>query len=254
VINVKGLARSFRPSRGGEVVALAGIDLDVASGEFAALTGPSGSGKTTLLFAIGGLLTPTAGSVTVAGTEVSALSAPARARWRAGNLGFVFQTFHLVPYLSALENVCLAPLARGRAGTAARESAEEILGRLGLADRLDHLPGELSAGEQQRVSLARALANGPRKSWTCWSRRTGAGRPWSWPPTPSRSPRAPRGVSGWNTAGWYRSLSPARRAGGPGRPQALAGSVYPARFRRPAALTSSSSAHLTRPVSRSRRQ
>ena len=161
MINVKGLARSFRPSRGGEVVALAGIDLDVASGEFAALTGPSGSGKTTLLFAIGGLLTPTAGSVTVAGTEVSALSAPARARWRAGNLGFVFQTFHLVPYLSALENVCLAPLARGRAGTAARESAEEILGRLGLADRLDHLPGELSAGEQQRVSLARALANEP---------------------------------------------------------------------------------------------
>ncbi len=161
MITVRGLSRKFQPSRGGEVAALAGIDLEIKSGEFAALTGPSGSGKTTLLFAIGGLLTPTSGAVSVAGTEVSSLSAPARARWRAENLGFVFQTFHLVPYLSAVENVCLAPLARGQAGAAARESAVAILKRLGLADRLDHLPGELSAGEQQRVSLARALANEP---------------------------------------------------------------------------------------------
>jgi putative ABC transport system ATP-binding protein len=161
VISIKALTKVFRARSGAEVRALDGIDLEIKSGEFAALTGPSGSGKTTLLFTIGGLVRPSSGSVSVGGVEVSALSAPARAGWRAKSLGFVFQTFYLVPYLSAVENVCLARLAIGEGGAAARKSAEEILARLGLAERVDHLPGELSAGEQQRVSLARALANEP---------------------------------------------------------------------------------------------
>jgi putative ABC transport system ATP-binding protein len=161
MIAVKALSKVFRARSGAEVRALDGVDLEVKAGEFAALTGPSGSGKTTLLFALGGLVRPTSGTVSVGGVEVSGLSAPARARWRAKSLGFVFQTFYLVPYLSAIENVCLARLALGEGGAAARKSAEEILARLGLAERVDHLPGELSAGEQQRVSLARALANQP---------------------------------------------------------------------------------------------
>ena len=161
MIAIQGLTKVFRAASGDQVRALDGIELQIKTGEFAALTGPSGSGKTTLLFAIGGLVTPTAGGVSVGGAEVSAMSASARARWRAKSLGFVFQTFYLVPYLSAVENVCLARLALGEGGAAARKSAEAILARLGLAERFGHRPGELSAGEQQRVSLARALANAP---------------------------------------------------------------------------------------------
>lgn len=161
MISVQGLSKVFRAASGDEVRALDGISLEIKPGEFAALTGPSGSGKTTLLFALAGLVTPTAGTVSVAGAEVSRLSAPARAAWRAKSLGFVFQTFYLAPYLSAVENVCVARLALGEGGRGARGAAEAILGRLGLAERLNHRPGELSAGEQQRVSLARALANSP---------------------------------------------------------------------------------------------
>jgi predicted ABC-type transport system involved in lysophospholipase L1 biosynthesis ATPase subunit len=161
VIEVAGLGKTYTASGGSRVAALQGIDLSVAKGEFLALTGPSGSGKTTLLFCVAGLITPSGGSVRISGVEVSRLGGAARAAFRAENLGFVFQTYHLVPYLTALENVCVAALARGVTGGAARKTAGEVLGRVGLGARLSHLPGELSGGEQQRVSLARALVNNP---------------------------------------------------------------------------------------------
>ncbi len=161
MITIAGLTKTYASAGRTHVDALKEIDLHVDDGEFLALTGPSGSGKTTLLFSMAGMITPTKGSVTVAGREVSALSGPARAAFRARHMGFVFQMFYLVPYLTALENVCVAALAQGRTGAAARAAAKEALERVGLAGRTSHLPGELSGGEQQRVSLARALVNNP---------------------------------------------------------------------------------------------
>ena len=161
MIEVAGLTKVYQAAGRTHVRALEDVSLKVERGEFVALTGPSGSGKTTLLFAVAGMVTPTEGSVTVRGVEVSGLDGAARAAFRAESLGFVFQMFHLVPYLTALENVCVAGLARGRGSLEARQAARDILGRVGLGERTSHLPGELSGGEQQRVSLARALVNGP---------------------------------------------------------------------------------------------
>jgi ABC-type lipoprotein export system ATPase subunit len=161
MIQIAGLTKTYDASGRTHVDALKDIALTVEEGEFVALTGPSGSGKTTLLFSIAGMITPTAGEVRVEDVKVSALGGPARAAFRAERLGFVFQMFHLVPYLTALENVCVATLAQGRSGAEARTAAEEVLGRVGLGERMQHLPGELSGGEQQRVSLARALVNRP---------------------------------------------------------------------------------------------
>ncbi len=161
MIEIAGLTKVFEAAGGDRVAALKDVTLNIAAGEFVALTGPSGSGKTTLLFAIAGMVTPTEGSVEVAGLEVSALSGAQRARFRAKSLGFVYQMFYLVPYLTALENVCVAGMAQGRSAADSRRDAREILERVGLAGRADHLPGELSGGEQQRASLARALAGGP---------------------------------------------------------------------------------------------
>ena len=144
-----------------QVRALEDISLCAAKGEFLALTGPSGSGKTTLLFSIAGMITPTSGTVTVAGQEITKLDSSQRSDFRAGNVGFVFQMFYLVPYLTALENVRAAGMARSDTGDDFRKRAEEFLARLGLEERMSHLPSELSAGEQQRVSLARALVNQP---------------------------------------------------------------------------------------------
>ncbi len=153
--------RSFR--RGPtEVRAVDGIDLVIRAGEFVAIEGPSGSGKTTLLQLLGGLERPTSGRLSFGGSELSALGDKDLTRFRARDVGFVFQHFNLIPTLTASENV-LAALETGQLSRADRVArAEELLRRVGLGDRMDHLPTNLSGGEQQRVAIARALANAPR--------------------------------------------------------------------------------------------
>ena len=158
VLEADGLVKGYRRAEG-EVRALDGVSLRVTPGEFVAVQGPSGSGKTTLLLILGGLLRPDRGRVRLAGQDPYALPAEARAAFRARKVGFVFQQFLLVPYLTVLENVLTAAVAAPR-GTAGADAAELLL-LLGLADRAGHRPGELSAGEQQRVALARALLNRP---------------------------------------------------------------------------------------------
>ena len=143
--------------RFGSVTALAPFDLSVDAGEFIAVKGVSGSGKTTLLLTLGGMLRPSDGTVNFDGADLYSQSSGARADYRATEMGFVFQMFHLVPYLGVEENVRLA--ARNDAIT---QRPRELLEQFGLGHRLTHTPGELSAGERQRVALARALVNGPR--------------------------------------------------------------------------------------------
>ena len=140
---------------------LRGVDLTVARGEIVALLGPSGSGKSTLLQAVGLLEGGFEGSIRLAGEEASRLDDEGRTRLRRELLGFVYQFHHLLPEFNAVENVVLPQLVRGAEPGAARERARQLLGTLGLADRLDHRPSKLSGGEQQRVAVARALANKP---------------------------------------------------------------------------------------------
>jgi ABC-type lipoprotein export system ATPase subunit len=140
---------------------LCGIDLEVARGEFLALRGASGAGKSTLLHLLGGLDLPNSGEIRFDGTDLRSLSAGALAQWRNQRVGFIFQAYHLLPELSALENVALpARLARIAPAEAARRAAA-LLERVGLGKRLEHRPYELSGGEQQRVAIARALVNQP---------------------------------------------------------------------------------------------
>jgi len=136
------------------------VTFEIAQGEFIAVVGPSGSGKTTLLGLLAGLDTPTRGQVILDGTDITNLTEDARAKLRGEKVGFVFQTFQLIPTLTALENVQVPLELRGDRNAEAR--ARELLGRVGLADRVEHLPMQLSGGEQQRVALARAFANHPR--------------------------------------------------------------------------------------------
>jgi putative ABC transport system ATP-binding protein len=143
----------------GNVRALDGVSFSVDAGEWIAIMGPSGSGKTTLINILGGLDTPTSGRAIVDGTDLARLDEAGLTRFRAEKIGFIFQQFHLVPYLNALENVMLAQYFHST--TDEREARAE-LERVGLGDRLDHLPGELSGGEQQRVAVARALINQPK--------------------------------------------------------------------------------------------
>jgi ABC-type lipoprotein export system ATPase subunit len=150
------------PTRKGPVTALDAVDLAVAPGEFVAVRGPSGCGKTTLLLSAGGMLRPSAGTVTVNGQDVYALGPGERAVFRARTLGFVFQMFHLVPYLDVLENVVLAGTPLGRPVAESREAARALLDRLGLTPRLHHRPADLSTGERQRTAMARALLNRPK--------------------------------------------------------------------------------------------
>ncbi|KAB2851636.1 MAG: ABC transporter ATP-binding protein [Hyphomicrobiaceae bacterium] len=148
------------PSRAGLVEILRGVSLRVAQGESVAVVGPSGSGKTTLLMVTAGLERPSAGSIKVAGEELSAMSEDGLARLRGRSIGIVFQSFHLVPTMTALENVAL-PLEFGGVANA-QGRAEEILRDVGLGPRVHHFPAQLSGGEQQRVALARALAIRPK--------------------------------------------------------------------------------------------
>jgi putative ABC transport system ATP-binding protein len=137
------------------------LSLTVARGEFVSVLGPSGCGKTTILLTAGGLLTPDAGQVTLDGADPYALAPEARAAFRAARVGFVFQQFHLVPYLSVLDNVMTAGLAAGDTSAGVRAKAEGLIAKFGLSERSHHCPAELSVGERQRVALARALLNSP---------------------------------------------------------------------------------------------
>jgi putative ABC transport system ATP-binding protein len=159
MIHFQGVSKIYRTADG-PVHALSGVSLEVRQGEFVAVRGPSGCGKSTLLMIAGGLAMPTSGRVVVAGEELPSLSPAARARFRARRIGFVFQLFHLLPYLTVLENVAAAAPANQAA--AARGRAAELLEEFHLAHRLRHRPAELSAGERQRVAIARALVNRPQ--------------------------------------------------------------------------------------------
>jgi putative ABC transport system ATP-binding protein len=143
------------------IAAVDGIDLDLAAAEIISIVGPSGSGKSTLLGLLGGLDSPTSGSISIDGTEISQLDERKLTDIRNEKLGFVFQFFNLIPSLSAMENVALPVQFANRRRFEPEERASELLELLGLADRLDHLPSQLSGGEQQRVAIARALANNP---------------------------------------------------------------------------------------------
>ena len=160
VLGVSGLARAFEQG-GVRIDVLRGVDLSVAQGEIVALLGPSGSGKSTLLQAVGLLEGGFTGSIRIAGEEASRLPDEGRTRLRREALGFIYQFHHLLPDFSALENVVLPQLVRGHAPETAQERARALLGTLGLASRVDHRPSALSGGEQQRVAVARALANRP---------------------------------------------------------------------------------------------
>jgi len=160
VLAVAGLTRSFR--QGGVVIeVLRGVDLTVGQGEIVALLGPSGSGKSTLLQAVGLLEGGFEGSIRIAGAEASKLGTDARTTLRRDAIGFVYQFHHLLPDFSAAENVVLPQMIQGRARGAAETRAAVLLDALGLAERRTHKPSQLSGGEQQRVAVARALANSP---------------------------------------------------------------------------------------------
>jgi len=160
LLQIEGLSKSYAGPQA-TVNAVEGVSLAVGAGEFVAVQGPSGCGKTTLLLAAGALLRPTRGRVLINGEDPYALSPGQRARFRAVNVGFVFQQFHLVPYLDVLDNTLAPTLALGADGDA-RGRALELIARFGLTGRLHHLPAALSTGERQRVALARALLNQPK--------------------------------------------------------------------------------------------
>jgi len=147
--------------RGRKVAALDNASLEIAAGDFVAVVGPSGSGKSTLLLVLGGMLSPSAGKVFLNGRSLYELPPDQRAELRRQKVGFVFQTFNLVPYLTALENVQIPLFLAGLDDASQKRRATELLERVGLGDRLDHKPAELSIGQQQRVALARVLANDP---------------------------------------------------------------------------------------------
>jgi putative ABC transport system ATP-binding protein len=158
MIRVRDLVMRL-PGNGRPVTILDGVSLDVAAGEVVAVTGPSGSGKSTLLGLIAGLDTPSAGSIAVDGVEVTGLSETELARFRRRRLGFVFQSYHLIPTLTAVENVAVPLELAGVAAPLA--AARSRLAEVGLAERADHYPAQLSGGEQQRVAIARAVALAP---------------------------------------------------------------------------------------------
>ena len=159
-IEVRGLEKTFSGD-GASVQALRGLDLTVAEGTFLGVMGQSGSGKSTFLSILGGLSHPSAGTVRVDGIDLYGLPGERLADFRREYLGFVFQSFNLVPYLTALENVMLPLAVKKMASSAKRDRAADVLEHVGLADRGAHLPGKLSGGEQERVAIARALVNEP---------------------------------------------------------------------------------------------
>ncbi|MGK7296414.1 MAG: lipoprotein-releasing ABC transporter ATP-binding protein LolD [Candidatus Wenzhouxiangella sp. M2_3B_020] len=160
VIRCEGVERHFAQGRV-RLDVLRGVDLSIEAGEQVAIVGASGVGKSTLLQIMGGLDDPTAGTVMVSGQDLSGASEQARGRIRNRHLGFIYQFHHLLPEFSAVENVALPLMIAGRSASDARAEAADLLGRVGLAERLDHKPGELSGGERQRAAVARALIHRP---------------------------------------------------------------------------------------------
>ena len=160
LIEIRGVTKTYR--RGGEAIeVLHGVDLDIPAGRFVSLIGPSGCGKTTLLNLIGGLDTPTAGTITVDGQRIDQLGSGELSRWRAAHVGFVFQFYNLLPVLSAQRNVELPLLLTSLGAAERRRHAEIALALVGLRDRARHKPRELSGGQEQRVAIARALVSDP---------------------------------------------------------------------------------------------
>ncbi|MBB5014792.1 ABC transporter ATP-binding protein [Rehaibacterium terrae] len=161
LVRIRGLTKTYL--RGQQrIEVLHGIDLDIPDGDFVALMGPSGSGKTTLLNLIGGLDTPTTGELVVAGERIDRLHGEALARWRADTVGFIFQSYNLMPVLTAQKNVELPLLLTDMGAAERRRRAALALALVGLEDRAEHKPSELSGGQQQRVAIARALVSDPR--------------------------------------------------------------------------------------------
>jgi putative ABC transport system ATP-binding protein len=160
MLRMENVSKTYR-HRGKLVTALDGATLHIPAGDFVSVVGPSGSGKSTLLLMLGGMLSPSQGRVMLGAKSVYDLSPSERAEMRREKVGFVFQTFNLVPYLSALDNVKIPLFLAKMEEKAQTERATALLDRVGLGDRIDHNPGELSVGQQQRVALARMLANDP---------------------------------------------------------------------------------------------
>jgi putative ABC transport system ATP-binding protein len=160
MIALESVSKQFQ-HRGKSIDALANVSLEIRKGDFVAIIGPSGSGKSTFLHLLGGMLSPTEGKVRIESDSLYDLSSDQRSALRKKKIGFVFQTFNLVPYLTALENVQVPLILAGLAEEEQKRRAEALLDRVGLADRFDHKPRELSVGQQQRVALARMLANDP---------------------------------------------------------------------------------------------
>jgi putative ABC transport system ATP-binding protein len=160
LVEIRGVTKSYQRGRE-RIEVLHGIDLDIPAGDFVALMGPSGSGKTTLLNLIGGLDTPTTGSIVVDGQRLDQLSSGQLSRWRAAHVGFVFQSYNLLPVLSAQRNVELPLLLTPLSAAARRRNARIALTLVGLEDRARHKPGQLSGGQEQRVAIARAIVSDP---------------------------------------------------------------------------------------------
>ena len=159
-VDVRNVVKVYRRDAE-EVRVLDGLSLTIPDGSFVALMGPSGSGKTTLLNLIGGVDQPTSGDVEVAGTNIARMNGAALARWRSASIGYIFQTYNLIPVLTALENVELPLLLVKMSGAERRKRAETALKLVGLGDRLKHYPRQLSGGQEQRVAIARALVSDP---------------------------------------------------------------------------------------------
>ena len=160
LIRVRGLNKTY--SRGGEKIQVVqGLNLDVDKGDFVAFMGPSGSGKTTLLNLLGGLDVPSAGNITVDGDEITHMSGSKLTQWRARHVGFIFQMYNLIPVLTAYQNVELPLLLTKLSGSDRRKHVETALAVVGLADRMHHYPRQLSGGQEQRVTIARAIVSDP---------------------------------------------------------------------------------------------
>ena len=160
LIKVRGLNKTYR--RGGEQIqVLQGLNLDVEKGDFVAFMGPSGSGKTTLLNLLGGLDVPTAGTISVAGDEITHMSASKLTQWRARHVGFIFQMYNLIPVLTAYQNVELPLLLTKLSKSQRKQHVETALSVVGLSDRMHHYPRQLSGGQEQRVTIARAIVSDP---------------------------------------------------------------------------------------------
>lgn len=161
LVIIRGVTKRYQRGRQ-NIEVLHGIDMEIATGDFVALMGPSGSGKTTLLNLIGGLDKPSSGSLEIAGTRIDQMSSGALAKWRAANVGFVFQFYNLLPTLSAQKNVELPLLLTRLPARARKQNAAIALELVGLKDRAQHKPGELSGGQEQRVAIARAIVSDPK--------------------------------------------------------------------------------------------